>query len=158
MAEWRVSFSGGERIIRAGSRWHQRLTDSTWEVVEPTGTRSYSPSGLGGCLDFWCRPVGELRDAQAIGWIRDYARPDGCVEFCGDSIAAGLIDADVWPVSLYTATQVEEIRRAAILAERERFRAMFDEALADHGITWPGEVDILYEKMFPAAAIREGVK
>jgi hypothetical protein len=35
---------------------------------------------------------------------------------------------------------------------------MFDEALADHGITWPGEVDILYEKMFPAAAIREGVK
>jgi hypothetical protein len=61
-------------------------------------------------------------------------------------------------VAVYTATQVEEIRRAAVLAERERFRAMFDEALADHGITWPGEVDILYEKMFPAAAIREGVK
>lgn len=48
--------------------------------------------------------------------------------------------------------------RAAILAERDRFRAMFDEALSDHSITWPGEVDILYEKMFPAAAIREGVK
>ena len=58
--------------------------------------------------------------------------------------------------SYYTTAQVEEIRRAAILAERERFRAMFDEALADHSITWPGEVDILYEKMFPAAAIREG--
>jgi len=52
----------------------------------------------------------------------------------------------------------EAYARAAILAERDRFRAMFDEALADHGITWPGEVDILYEKMFPAAAIREGVK
>ena len=61
-------------------------------------------------------------------------------------------------VALYTADQVEEARRAAILAERERFRAMFDEALSDHSITWPGEVDILYEKMFPAAAIREGVK
>lgn len=63
-----------------------------------------------------------------------------------------------WDEPFYSADQVEEIRRAAILAERERFRAMFDEALADHGITWPGEVDILYEKMFPAAAIREGVK
>jgi len=52
----------------------------------------------------------------------------------------------------------EAYARAAILAERERFRAMFDEALSDHSITWPGEVDILYEKMFPAAAIREGVK
>ena len=56
----------------------------------------------------------------------------------------------------YTADQMRAYARAAILAERERFRAMFDEALADHGITWPGEVDILYEKMFPAAAIREG--
>ena len=55
-------------------------------------------------------------------------------------------------------TTARYIWDAAILAERERFRAMFDEALADHGITWPGEVDILYEKMFPAAAIREGVK
>lgn len=63
-----------------------------------------------------------------------------------------------WDEPLYTATQVEEIRRAAVLAERDRFRAMFDEALSDHSITWPGEVDILYEKMFPAAAIREGVK
>lgn len=91
-SEWVVSFSGGQRTIRVGSRWHQYLTDSTWEVVEPAG-RSYSPSGFGGCRDFWCKPVGELRDQQAIGWVRDYARADGCVEFCGDSIAAGLIES-----------------------------------------------------------------
>lgn len=91
--EWLVSFSGSKRTVRIGSRWRQYLTDSTWEVVEPAG-RSYSPSGLGGCQDFWCKPVGELRDPQACGWVRDYARADGCVEFCGDSIAAGLIDVD----------------------------------------------------------------
>ena len=90
MVEWLVSYSGGQQTIRVGSQWHQWLTDSTWEVVEPAG-RSFSPSGLGGCLDFWCKPVGELRDEQARRWVRDYARADGCVEFCGDSIAAGLI-------------------------------------------------------------------
>lgn len=35
-------------------------------------------------------------------------------------------------------------------AERERLRGYFREALADHGITWPGEVDILYDKCFGA--------
>lgn len=35
-------------------------------------------------------------------------------------------------------------------AERERLRGYFRDALADHGITWPGEVDILYDKCFGA--------
>lgn len=35
-------------------------------------------------------------------------------------------------------------------AERERLRVYFRDAMADHGITWPGEVDILYEKCFGA--------
>jgi hypothetical protein len=38
----------------------------------------------------------------------------------------------------------------AVAAERERFRAYFDHALADKGIVWPGEVDILYDKCFAA--------
>lgn len=33
-------------------------------------------------------------------------------------------------------------------AERERLRGYFRDALADTGITWPGEVDILYDKCF----------
>jgi hypothetical protein len=35
-------------------------------------------------------------------------------------------------------------------AERERLRGHFRDALADTGITWPGEVDILYDKCFGA--------
>ena len=33
-------------------------------------------------------------------------------------------------------------------AERERLRGYFRDALADTGITWPGEVDSLYDKCF----------
>lgn len=86
---WKVHCSRGPRIIRRGSQWHDMLTGSTWEVVEPTGTRTYSPSGLGGTPEFWCKPVGELTEAAKL-WP---AREDGCVEFCGDSIAAGLLDS-----------------------------------------------------------------
>ena len=85
----------------------------------------------------------------------------GAATLCADERDARKVAAECatdWPnlapyrvVHLVTADQL----RAAVLAERERFRAMFDEALADHGITWPGEVDILYEKMF-LAAIRKG--
>lgn len=52
----------------------------------------------------------------------------------------------------------ERIKRAAVetakavAAERERLRGYFREALADTGITWPGEVDILYDKCFGGAA------
>lgn len=35
-------------------------------------------------------------------------------------------------------------------AMRERLRGHFRDALADHGISWPGEVDILYDKCFGA--------
>jgi len=37
---------------------------------------------------------------------------------------------------------------AARQAERERLRGYFREALADTGITWPAEVDILYDRCF----------
>lgn len=50
--------------------------------------------------------------------------------------------------------RVEDLRQlvsAAAAVERERLRGCFDETLADHGITWPGEVDILYDQCFPAS-------
>jgi hypothetical protein len=69
-------------------RWRDTLTGSEWEVVELTGERIYSPSGLGGTPCFWCKPIVMTPEAQ--NFLED-ARPDGCVSFCGDSIAGGLI-------------------------------------------------------------------
>jgi hypothetical protein len=84
---WKVHCSLGPRMVRRGSQWRDMLTGTTWEVVEPTGSRIYSPSGFGGTMSFWCKPVGKLTEAAKL-WP---AREDGCVDFCGDSIAAGLI-------------------------------------------------------------------
>lgn len=89
---WTVSYSGGQRELTAGMRWRDALTRTTWEIVEPTGESTYSPSGLGGTPCFWCKPVGELH-AEAKRW-QDNQRADGCIAFCGDSIAAGLLDPD----------------------------------------------------------------
>jgi hypothetical protein len=88
--EVKVHCSKGERTLRAGMRWRDGLHGSTWEVVEPEGGRIYSPSGLGGTPTFWCRPVGVL--PAGAEHLLDGHREDGCVSFCGDSIAAGLIE------------------------------------------------------------------
>jgi hypothetical protein len=88
IGRWTIYCSRGMRVITRGSQWRDTLTASTWEVVGPSGNSIYSPSGFGGTMGFWCRPVGELSEAAKL-WP---AREDGCVEFCGDSIAAGLID------------------------------------------------------------------
>ena len=86
----KVAYSGGERELLPGMRWRDLLTGSTWEVVEATGGAIHSPSGFGGTPTFWCKPVGVLPEA-ATRWLED-ARADGCVAFCGDSIAQMLID------------------------------------------------------------------
>ena len=41
-------------------------------------------------------------------------------------------------------------------AERERLRGYFRDALADKGIMWPGEVDILYDKCFAEPLVLDG--
>jgi len=69
-------------------RWYDRMTGSTWEVVEPAGTRIYSPSGLGGTPNFLCRCVEWTPEAER--W-KEQAREDGCIVFCGDSIASMLL-------------------------------------------------------------------
>lgn len=51
------------------------------------------------------------------------------------------------------ATLQDRCARAGVearRAERERLQGYFRDALADTGITWPGEVDILYDKCFGA--------
>lgn len=87
-----VACSRGLREVSAGMQWQDLLTRSTWEVVELKGERIYSPSGLVGTPTFWCKPVGEL-PKEAQRWLED-AREDGCVAFCGDSIAAMLIETN----------------------------------------------------------------
>lgn len=88
-----VACSKGERDVQPGMRWRDLMSGSEWEVVEPAGSRIYSPSGLGGTPTFWCRAVGET-PLHATRFA-EYARADGCVEFCGDSIAANLLPANV---------------------------------------------------------------
>jgi len=85
-----VACSKGERLVAPGMRWRDLMTGSEWEVVEPAGSRTYSPSDFWGTPEFWCRAVGDmpLHASRYAG----FARADGCVAFCGDSIAAMLIE------------------------------------------------------------------
>lgn len=88
----KVACSKGEREVLPGMQWRDMLTGSTWEVVEPTGDRIYSPSGFGGAPNFWCRCVEWTPAAER--WKAD-ARDDGCIAFCGDSIASMLLTPNV---------------------------------------------------------------
>ena len=83
-----VSYSMGQREVLPGMRWRDLMTGSTWEVVELTGDRIYSPSGFGGTPNFWCRCVEWTPEAER--W-KEQAREDGCIVFCGDSIASMLL-------------------------------------------------------------------
>mgnify|MGYP000010225539 CR=1 FL=1 len=44
--------------------------------------------------------------------------------------------------------RVLDYAAALVAAERDRMRVLFRAALSDKGVTWPGEVDILYDRMF----------
>ena len=69
-----VAYSMGQREVLPGMHWYDRMTGSTWEVVEPAGTRIYSPSGFGGTPNFWCRCVEWTPEAER--W-KEQAREDG---------------------------------------------------------------------------------
>lgn len=88
-----VACSKGVRLVAPGMRWRDLMTGSEWEVVEPAGSRVYSPSGFGGTPEFWCRAVGDM-PLHATRYA-EHAREDGCVAFCGDSIAAMLLTPNV---------------------------------------------------------------
>lgn len=83
MAEYEVAYSQGTHKVRVGDTVTFYGGDS-WRIGEPVG-RSYSPSGIGGCLDFKCYPLGEVPRQY-----EQYVEDDGAVVFCGDSIAASL--------------------------------------------------------------------
>lgn len=80
--EYEVAYSRGTHIVRVGDT--VRFFDSEWRIGEPV-SRSYSPSGIGGCLNFRCYPLGEVPR-----YYQQFVEEDGSVIFCGDSIAAAL--------------------------------------------------------------------
>ena len=89
---------------------------------------------------------------ELLAWLRDdFERglsSQGC-EAAADEIERLRADYD----RLLTLQQASYERAILVEVEieRERLRGYFREALADKGITWPGEVDILYEQCFAAS-------
>jgi hypothetical protein len=67
-----------------------RFTDHSgeWEIVSFTDQRTYSPSVLGGTPVVVVKPIG----MDMPSWFREYANDDGTIVFCGDSVAASLLD------------------------------------------------------------------
>ena len=61
-------------------------------------------------------------------------------------LADAAAEMALWKAAYFGAAGLE--CDAVVAAERERLRGYFCAALADKGITWPGEVDILYDKCF----------
>lgn len=75
----------GIHPISIGDRFrgdHVSLGGVEWEVIGWTGRSTYSPAGLGGTATIVCKPLGDLDST----WQK-YARADGYVEFCADSVA-----------------------------------------------------------------------
>lgn len=81
----KVAFSNGYREVETGMKFNCEGTQ--WEVIEPANKSTYSPSSLGGTPTFWCKP-------EKADTYKQYQREDGCVEFCGDSVAAMLAEAE----------------------------------------------------------------
>jgi hypothetical protein len=72
---------------------------------------------------------------------------DGLATLCKDEDDALQVAAECW-VAFPQRGPYSAVLLGDVAAERERIRSHFRAALADTGITWPGEVDILYDKCF----------
>lgn len=133
----KVYCSAGEVDVLPGDRWQDLLTRSRWEVVEPdpNSPRIYSPSGWGGTPIIWCRLLDLLEEADTSAstlsahgaaneqwaqakvqsWLRE-ARADGCVAFCADSVAGGVMRERTWLRKAHAAVvlavrQADEVRQ-----------------------------------------------
>lgn len=77
--------STGEIVAKIGDRFKDHSGE--WEIVSFGGGFSYSPSSLGGTPNVVLRPMGPMPS-----WLAKYANADGTIDFCGDSVAASLLD------------------------------------------------------------------
>ena len=92
---------------------------------------------------------GPVAQHELLTWLRDdFERglsSQGC-EAAADEIER--LRADHARVLALQQASYEREILVEVEIERERLRGHFRVALADKGITWPGEVDILYDKCF----------
>ncbi len=82
LKELELAHSGGKQLVRVGDRFHDSGRDGEWEVIGFTGEVNYSPSGIGGTPTVECKPLTEMSD-----WWKKWAKPNGNVDWCGDSVA-----------------------------------------------------------------------
>lgn len=82
----RLVCTSGEVDAQVG----ERFTDHSgeWEIVRFKPETIYSPSSLGGTPIVVIKPVGR----KMPSWFDQYANDDGTLDFCGDSVAAALLD------------------------------------------------------------------
>jgi hypothetical protein len=84
--EMEVAFSGGRHLIKIGDRFHDSdRNGGEWEIVCFAGYGMYSPFGIGGTPTIECKPLSEMSE-----WWKQWAKPNGNVDWCGDSVAACL--------------------------------------------------------------------
>lgn len=86
-----IASSSGSREVNVGDHVDMKH-QGKWEVVAIKGPLTYSPASIGGTPTVVCKPLGEFP-----GFFLKYRNQDGTLDFCGDSIAAAMIDAEKSP-------------------------------------------------------------
>jgi hypothetical protein len=83
-----IAHSGNKKQrVAIGDEFEDRTLGGRWRVIGWSGQHIYSPSGIGGTQCVYCLP---LKDMPAH--FEKYVRPDGTVEWCGDSVAGCIAD------------------------------------------------------------------
>jgi hypothetical protein len=83
--EIKLACTSGNILAKIGDRFTDH--NGEWEIVRFGEDRTYSPSSLGGTPIVVIKPIGAMPS-----WFKPYENDDGTVDFCGDSVAASLLD------------------------------------------------------------------
>jgi hypothetical protein len=78
--------TSGEIVAKVGDHFVDH--NGEWEIVSFKDERTYSPSEIGGTPIVVIKPVGQTMPS----WFDRYANNDGTINFCGDTVAAALLD------------------------------------------------------------------
>lgn len=86
MNEAELICSTGKITAKIGDRFLDHSGE--WEIVSFTSERTYGPSELGGTPVVVVKPLGH----EMPSWFMPFENDDGTLDFCGDSVAAALLD------------------------------------------------------------------
>lgn len=81
--------SSGKTEASIGDRYTDK--DGEWEIVAFKDERTYSPSNIGGTPIVVVKPIGHPMPS----WFVEYSNEDGTIDFCGDSVAAMILQNQV---------------------------------------------------------------